>query len=375
MFVAHGILYAAKSTPVVFFVNFFSRAVILAAPIPLGMSGSVWQKCVDPDNKSGFGEDPNDEQDSFGNTIPKPNDNYGYATFMLDTTIPGGANYGTSNMTIDSVYAGDNYRMVVHPNNGVLVKGIFATDAVTFSILDTPTTTKTFTQSSILTVWRSLWVECDVMEYKSGLFNLGTTRPESPASYIGGFVKTQLERACIAIREYKPNNTPLLPKSTPILLGANPMELVHYEALTGYGGVGPGIGRDSEFTTDAYWTVRIAMASTVDAHDIWPDQYPTPNKIFPSGVYQPEKNTIVVFYERLNSLYSGSNLSTAIEQTLLHEIGHILTLNDDNDPNTTEGVMKQWADPLQAKYQKFLPENIKRIQKNSKIAVANSDFL
>ena len=97
---------------------------------------------------------------------------------------------------------------------------------------------------------------------------------------------------------------------------------------------------------------------------------------YPIGTYEPDANTIVIFYEQLKPKYpNATNLSKAIQRTLLHEIGHALTLDGNYDFNASEGVMLEIEVDLHyPDYQKFLLADIKRIQEKSKVATSDADY-
>ena len=334
--------------------NEILAVVTLTAPVPSGMMASIHQKCVDPDNKLGFGGDPNDTLDASGNTVPVPNDNYGNASYWPNITILGGDNFGVSLVTITSAHAGNNYKMAVHPNNGVLAKGIFANDAVTFGIWDTPTTTKVFTQSSILTVWRTLNYEYEAATWQG-------MPPNFNNAAIGGFITTELARACVALRAYS-NNVTYAP---PI---GNPMSKADFDLL--HDGVGSGSGRDISGNSKDFWTIRIVMASQFDLSLKFPNN---PPNTFVYGGFESGTNTIDVFYETIKYYHQQAGLSmdtlgTSIQQTILHEIGHVLMTGTDAD-HKNDRVMKTGisaVDKLKPQYQEFLLDDIKKIQELSR---------
>jgi len=86
------------------------------------------------------------------------------------------------------------------------------------------------------------------------------------------------------------------------------------------------------------------------------------------------KNIILIFYETIKEAYpqlgfpTDVDLNIPVQQTLLHEIGHALTLEDDESLTATGGVMNTKVyDPLDPNFQKFLLSDIQKIQKNSKV--------
>ena len=119
-------------------------------------------------------------------------------------------------------------------------------------------------------------------------------------------------------------------------------------------------GRDFDFSWNDpdFWTVRIIVTSQFDNN---------------FGVFVSNANTIYVFQEFIKEKakeYAGassgstytSTFTALFRRTLLHEIGHLLM--DSNEG--TDGIMAsdtlEVADRLLPKYQKFLKEDIQKIQ-------------
>ena len=131
-------------------------------------------------------------------------------------------------------------------------------------------------------------------------------------------------------------------------------------------------GRDICYSSNDFWTVRIVMAS----------KYEKSSGDFDSGWFVPGANTILLFYETIEQGLKNEGLidnntdplekqfllAKGIQQTLLHEIGHVFTLDDDNDISH-DGVMRSPISVLHAMlpaFQKFLSDDLKEIQKSSK---------
>ena len=297
--------------------------------------------------------DPND-YDNYGSQLEYRNVND--TVINTITFNPGESATKHITVTVTDAHAGDNWIFRGHYSNLASTTSGGGNTGVPlgYSHVDTEP----------LTVWRRLWVECDAMQYNDASTGEPSTSP-SPSSYLSGFVASELAHTCIV-------TTPYLPNIFPMVVGfTNPMTKVEYETLTGYGGSGVGLGRDSQVTSDAFWTVRIVMASKLDVNLIWPNAFPKDS--FKLGLYQTNKSTIVLFYESINSMISVADRDNAIQTILLHEIGHVLTLSDAE--SAAEGVMSaSETNLLLPDYQKFLLADILRIQEKSQVATSKRDY-
>jgi hypothetical protein len=150
-------------------------------------------------------------------------------------------------------------------------------------------------------------------------------------------------------------------------VGSNPMTKTNYYAVMGWENPPDPVvpsGRDIVANSSDYWTVRIVMASSVTLSDI----IPAWGNFTPNGLFQSTANTILLLYETHKSVHPNATtatINTSIQQTLLHEIGHLLI--DKNEG--TDGVMKSpisASEKLQSQYQKFLISDILKIQEYSR---------
>jgi len=198
-------------------------------------------------------------------------------------------------------------------------------------------------RSEMLTVWRTLHVECDSMPYYNYPHPLFPGTPEDPTKIVTrsdpsgylGLAISELERACVVINPIPPSTTnePTL-NVTPPPLGHNPLEEDEYNKLKyGIDGVGTGSGRDIKGNCKEFWTVRIVMAS---AYNDGIDDF--------AGVFT-HPNTIVILYETIKDSVDTWNighpsewvtLNASIERTVLHEICHLLI--DGNERNVNYDI-------------------------------------
>jgi hypothetical protein len=234
-------------------------------------------------------------------------------------------------------HAGDNYIVAAHPNEDIVDDYQLATDGVTLTRPDgsNMTTLQTSLRSDMLTVWRTLNVECDAMSYYN--YPYSPTGPEddpskivtppSPENYLGGLVAEQLARACVVTEVYEPtvNNQP------PV--GHNPMgdqEQGNYLQ-----------GRDllASWNSPDFWTVRMVMISDYGDDTL--------------GAFNLGGNLIDVSYARIEYRVNEWNenhptetiqLGNSIRRNILHEICHLLIdiaenyVYFDNDGNTSSDL-------------------------------------
>ena len=131
-----------------------------------------------------------------------------------------------------------------------------------------------------------------------------------------------------------------------------------------YGRLFPFLPPVREFwNTKDFWTVRVVMASKIESYY---DFFGQGEDSSPYGLFAKGDNTIFIFYEKLKADYPDWNdLQISIQRTLLHEIGHVLLKGTDDDHNKPGGVMSV-HDRLKPENLKFLLEDIKEIQENSR---------
>ena len=259
---------------------------------------------------------------------------------------------------IERGFAGDNFIVVADTNEQRVIDAELGTTTVNLECYKVqPIDGVTSPHTDLLTVWRTLWVECDRLQYyaesRPTPINpnwkpnnpYATLGVPNPADYLGGFVASELARACVEVRVYEPNeNQPNI--------GFNVMTAAEINTMMG-------VGRDSPVASIDFWTVRVIMATAQDTLQ--------PNALY--GRYYPSQNTAVIFYETIRSLYpnaSQSTIHTAIQRVLLHEIGHALI--DCHHPSS--GIMAAYLNPsqmLQSQYLVFRHVDIARLQMYSRV--------
>ncbi|MGL6194592.1 MAG: hypothetical protein ACRC2T_07180 [Thermoguttaceae bacterium] len=340
--------------------------VTLAYAIPAGMAGHVNLAIYDPNNPIGSTKTINHngvgERDNHGK-LRTSDDNY-------EVTFASGEIKNTKEFSFSSqkdkepgkyelkAHAGDNYIVTAHPNAGVESSYTFAADGVTLQRKKADGTKENLPnalKTPILTVWRTLNVECDYANWTGA----PSADIRDPATYLGGIVASELARACVVPKEF--------PNVIPIIFDIEyPMSRIDYQRVL-EDMIIP-CGRDIYGDCDEFWTVRIVMASQIDLYTIDPTWGHSVNP----GFFQSGYNTIFIFYETINisSQNAGSTMmGNATESVLLHEIGHVLSLDDLEIANASEGVMKSpipFMQTLLPEFRKFLDSDITQIQQISK---------
>ena len=356
--------------------------ITVSQTIPDDMWGNVYVAWFDPDNPQGSTKTPATNgpgtRDNHGSI--KISDNNPCVTFDANTNhkgrgfqfipISGGVGH--------AAHAGDNYIVAAHPNSGVANKYRFQPDGETlerpdgssWAVLDLANPKKL--QTKVLTVWRTLNIECDVMKYYPGSTNTGTPiEPPSPATLLSSFVAAELARASVVTKVYAPNNS-----QPPI--GHNPItnaEINNILPSRQIPGTNPPqweidptnttSGRDIKGNSPDYWAVRIVTASSYTHYHY--------------GDFNPGYNTTIIYYQeiidkiKLWNITGQSPLISETEavyiestsQTLLHELGHVLI----DDSHASDKVMNpsiQINQKLEQHYQIFLDDDICKIQQYSR---------
>ena len=161
-----------KATPNSPNYNIVVVLITLAIKPPDYMQGiKVYTAWFDPNNPKGSTKTHNPDgsiisPSNIPNTANTVRDNHGKIN-MSNNTVTFGANgkVGAKGFTITSAYAGDNYIVAVHPNEGTVNAYRFKDDGKTLERPDGNDwkDLKKELQTKILTVWRTLWLELDSM--------------------------------------------------------------------------------------------------------------------------------------------------------------------------------------------------------------------
>ena len=330
-----------------------SAKVSLAIPIPSNLTATVCVKWFDPSNPIQYEGCPVPTNNGAGKR-----DNSGYATLdNLTLTINSGFQSCNVQLTINGGYAGDNYIIATHPNSGILDNatintsnqiGIFSTE--TGSGGTTFFDSSSFTTSSTLTVWRTLWAERDRLTYT----NSSNQQVIADLPPVDGLVESELARACIKIREY-----PLTLNTTVRPIGC---EYTNYDILN--------TARSIPQATNTFWSILLVGAFRRHNNDgesakILGAHYNNSTHVI--GIYNW---TITNNIDSWNVSGEGPTVtdSQRIEvtrQVVLHEIGHALGLSH---VNQNSNLMKSEHNPsqrLEVQNRSFTNEQIRTIQSHS----------
>ena len=331
--------------------NQIEATVTLAAPIPTGMEGKVALNWFDPANPLGSKTEIPVIDGQTKQTAGK-RDNNGAATFST-TELTFNQSLGTlkrsAALTVTQANAGDNYVVAAHPN---------ASGLETYRIVDAGTeptrksTMKYVTnaaanvtdalpqnlQTPKLTVWRTLWAECDHMSL-------------ADAPLIDSFVATQLARACVEITPYPSyanTNVDLTNVST---VNAPITELCNSS-------------RNSPTPSEAFWTVQLVGAFSCQAQEY---------SLFENNVIMLFNTTLEDEVNRWNQRSDNTQVDANDfkRRAILHEIGHALSLDD-----SSAGIMygrslesEQLPDVgalMSEDKLELLPSDIQKIQSQTK---------
>ena len=284
--------------------------ITLEKKIPEDMWGRVYVAWFDPKN-------PRGSLKTLSETNNRPNisrDNHGSMKILCGNFVifDAGKSSKEKCLQIDPAHAGDNYIVAVHPNEQVLKGCRFKVGGKILTYKDSKDLETTLQTEDVLTVWRTLNVECDSMPYYNDPSNpCDITVPPSPADYLGLAV-LELKRACVVIGNLTPD------PNTPPPIGHNPMTENDIENL--------GQGRDLFGNCKEFWTVRIIMNSDEVGGG--------------AGEWWTGYNTITISYAKIekavdkwNAKHPDEEVTTDayVESTVLHEICHCLIDNPDYD--------------------------------------------
>ena len=309
--------------------NVATVEVTLACVIPNGLQGTVNLQWFDPDNPIGstitplgYGSGTHDNHGTISSLTP--------STLIFNQTT---GKYNSASFTISSGYAGDNYVVAAHPNISVLALAQVLTVIDDYSIESCDVVVPTsysggnasggsggsacfsLDKTPVLTVWRTLWVERDVMCYEDGNYIQCAPVPD-----INGLVSSEMSRACISICDY-PSNT------SEYVLGVQTVVFENNQYLFPT----PTLARDSVMPTPDFWTIRLVGSFNTTRTGVLGAHGNDSAFIF--------NTQIDYIVNQYNVTYSAStgiwvDQGIARRRTLLHEIGHAFNLG-----HGTEGVM------------------------------------
>jgi hypothetical protein len=351
-------VFPEKSTPTGVIENKFE--LVFELEVAATADTILYYKIFDPDNYIGLG---NDFETA---TAWKGDDNYAELSVTTGSvTITAGAISATltivvypegytgtkltSNVTtivIDSVHAGDNFIVVADTNQAnVNAAALGQTENTRYK------ETNGYSQTDLLTVWRTLNVELDVATWD----NMPAGNLNAP---LDGFVATELARACIVTKEFTPNN------ATAPNVGNDGVDETERTLINGNGA---NSGRDISGNSAEFWTVRIVTIPYYNNEAAF-------SLANSSGTFQ--SNTITVCYQKLsNSVTTWNNthdpdfdLQDGLRFIVLHEIGHVLLTEGEINHTTESSIMKSSfaiGDMLLPENRRFLLTQIQLIQLDS----------
>lgn len=339
--------------------NIATARVTLAVQLPVGMTATVCVDWFDPDNPidctitaSGYGKG---KRDNHG-TISQISSN------VLTFNVVTGTRFGFVTLTINGGYAGDNYILAAHPNFGVMERAEVRNNNVVVPVTDNNASGGSSSsggssggddayaafldKTSMLTVWRSLWVERDRMTLTFPNESVLT----ADSVLIDGIVETQLARACVDVKEYSPNNFVLVQG----VEKDNPQ--AYWENYLTY--------RDCPVSSNSFWAIySIGAFNTVRVS-------PTIRNGNVVAVYNWKIDAKLIEW---NDRYPNSTISDASllkRRIFLHELGHFLGLEHEStgvmwmDVNE-EGELRDLQSLIDSENIVFTIDNLKTIQAQS----------
>ncbi len=321
--------------------NIASAEISIAIPIPSGLRGSVVFNWYDPDNPIGSKNLPNHKH--WGKR-----DNYGSLSYDSNWVFFEG-NGSTSqfvDVTLENTHLGDNFVLAVHPNSLAFSKSEINGTQVsveTTSSETEETISQVLQTSPVLTVWRTLWVEQDVVKYcdYDGIVRVA----EIPN--IDNVLQSQYSRACVDVRAYTPNPVSETISDEVLIIHVDGDNLTRDdENVSQYV-----VNRNSPLSSNTFWSIL-----TVGAFSSIQSDY--------LGVHRSDYNALFIF----NDVIEESSVTvTAKRNILMHELGHALGLEDKfysskSEPNSTITVM--YATQLEEPWT-FSLEELRQIQRFS----------
>ncbi|MBP5620392.1 MAG: hypothetical protein J6X44_00090 [Thermoguttaceae bacterium] len=337
--------------------------VVLQHPIPQGLAASVFLDWFDPINAPDCLSIA-DRTNNINNKKGK-RDNYGEMQFNSGAlSFMGGDGVKFKSGTIKQAHSGDNYKIIAHPNEGVIDRvGFDNNDELVIYDNSSKSGGRGYVITSpVFTVKRTLWVERDQLAYLEDS-NDPTSQRTAELPIIAGLVKEQLRLVHINVKEFP--------------AGLNLTETIDNSHYTSKLSKGDDlcVFRDSPIATDSFWTVLAVGAFSMRAPDSNYD-----SSIL--GTHYGLNNTVAIFndcikpgFGRRKDIYelrtedsmSSADLIEIKEQVLLHEIGHSLGLDHVN--GVTHDVMLEdciLPDRLLDANQQFTNSERRTIQSRSK---------
>lgn len=318
-----------QSNPVV--ENSINLKVTLSYAIPFGMTGRVTLDYFDPLNPYGVGRTINSgyivgKRDNYGDFSPLEDEDK-----ILTVTSSHGIQISKT-LYVMNPHAGDNYIGVVHPNpiinSHYYVKdsSVVEEDEESFSSqimlkIGSQEGTTIFSplpsslQTSVLTVWRTLWVELDQMK-RNQIIN-GELIADLPELF--DLSNDQMKRACIKLQIIDGNVNPTI-EGEQVILQQNESNYI-------------GTGRNSPTPSNIFWTVR--MIGVFQLNSISVLGRCNNNTIF---IANEAIKTGVINWNNANPTKQVS-YSNAKRYTALHELGHAFSLQ-----HSLKGIMQQEID-------------------------------
>jgi len=293
--------------------------VELVKEVPDGMEGTVFLKILDPHNQcTGGSSNGMESVIPISDWLLDESDNFGYANFVLSSLLFEGHNIETletdkiqnATFEINSAHAGDNYIVVAMPNSescdAVSIQTV--PDAEGICDYKTPgfdggngsVPVSENHKTSLLTVWRTLWLEVDQLQYEDEV-------AEEP-SWNGinmENIYSELQKACITV-----NIVPVTANSNKIIntnLRAIEHTSFYYDVNN---------KRDIA-NTESFWSIQMVMAfSRIDS---------TVNSAIMGTAYN---NMIYIFNDTIEE-----NMDVYKDVVILHEIVHALGYGHDEQEN------------------------------------------
>ena len=354
-------------------VNQVNVKVTLASSVPVDMVGRVSLNWFDPCNLYGS------LQKLTVNKAAGPRDNNGTAdlsTIQLTFTASTPLNTNVATLTVSKANAGDNYIVAAHPNVAGLANYEFADAYSTNNDVTKYSSTITYTdpitdatapvlerlQTPQLTVWRTLWVECDQMYYYETYGDNDDSNDETliaPALVLNDIAQEAFAEACVNVVEYPQDVESRLFSG----YGTLDYPLNNSQTASLYN------ARQSNLARETHWTVQ-----AISAFRLWisGEGQPSESKLgFTSDYYVNTAFVLNSNIENMNGLAELEEEAREIcielcsEMVLAHELGHLMVGSPHFD-NTIMHPTQSITDGLQGEARKkFNVAGILKIQERT----------